>query len=76
MIRAINLSLYVTSVPTVMFVTFSVYAAYGGDITRRKIFVSLALLNIFKNYFSFVFVFGASNLSEGLVALKRIKVSQ
>ncbi len=73
-IRAIYLSLFLTSLPTNMFVIFSVHAALGEEITKRKIFITLSLLGVFKIYFNFIFVFAVSQLAESLVALKRIKV--
>ena len=73
-IRAIYLALFVTFLPTTMFVMFSVHTALGEEITKRKIFVTLSLLTLFKIYFNFIFVFAVSQLSEAAVALKRIKV--
>ena len=73
-IRAIYLALFVTFLPTTMFLMFSVHAALGEEITKRKIFVTLSLLAVFKIYFNYIFVFAVSQLSEAAVALKRIKV--
>ncbi len=72
-ISAINLSFFLTTLPTIMFITFSVYAGLGEEITKRKVFVTLSLLSIFNVYFNYA-IAGLYLLPDVLVALKRIKV--
>ncbi len=72
-ISAINLSFFLTTLPTIMFVTFSVYAGLGEEITKRKVFVTLSLLSIFNVFFNFA-IAGLYLLPDVMVALKRIKV--
>ena len=76
-IRAINLSTYTFTLPLMMFVVFSVYGALEGveAVTLRKVFITLSLLTVAKNLSNFVFVAATTHVSEGLVAMKRIKVS-
>ena len=73
-IRAINISLFLSSLPTIMFVMFSVHAALGGEVTKRKVFVTLSLLSVLNIYFNLMVV-GFADVSEASVALKRIKVN-
>lgn len=74
-IRAINLSCYSTYVPVVMFVIFSVYASTGGTVTPKGVFTILSLLIYVRLTSIHLFVLGVLSVSEGIVALKRIKVN-
>ena len=76
-IRAFNLSFYTFTLPTMMFVVFSVYGALEGvdSITPRKVFTTYSLLSFLRVFSAFGFVNAVSQVSEGTVALKRIEVS-
>ena len=66
-------SVYLTTIPTIMFGMFSVQAALGEEITKRKVFVTFSLVTIVNAYL-YSTIFAISQVSESIVALKRIKV--
>ena len=75
-IRVFNLSVFTISLPTMMFVVFSVYASLEGieSVTPRRVFISLSLLSVVKYFSNFLFVSAVTQLSEMLVAVKRVEV--
>ena len=73
-IRAINLSPFAATLPTMMFAIFSVYAGIGECVTLRKVFVSLLLLTAARIVSIYDFIAAVSHLSEATVAIKRIQV--
>ena len=75
LIRAVNLSFYSVYIPFVMFVIFSVHASTGGAVTTKGVFTILSLLTFVRFTSIHLFVLGVLMVSEGIVALKRIKVT-
>ena len=73
-IRAINLATYSTTLPTMTFIIFSVYAGLGNCVTLRTVFVSLVILTMIRNTSNFVFITAITQISETIVAIKRIQV--
>ena len=73
-IRAINLAYFAFSLPLIMFIIFSIYVSFIGDLTPRKVFVTLSLITYLKITSIHIFILTTLTLSEGRVAWKRIKV--
>lgn len=77
-IRVINLSYYSLSLPTMMFVLFSCYVSIDESnvLTPKKVFTTLSLLAFIRLTVLSFLVKAIIQLSEGRVALKRIKVNK
>lgn len=75
--RAITLSYLDTVVPLLMFTMFSVYVSIDEDNTLnpRIIFTVLSLLTNTRLICNYFMSYGIINLSEGVVAINRITVS-
>ena len=56
-----------------MFIIFSSYTAFGGELTPRKLFVTLSLIVNLRLTCHYV-VLGLYGLSDSAVSSKRIKV--
>lgn len=73
-IRAIGLGFITTSIPIVMFIVFSVYAATGGELSPRKVFITLSLVIVTRLVAVQWSVHNVLNLFEGWVAIVRLQV--
>lgn len=73
-IRAIHLAYFAFSLPLIMFIIFSVYVSFIGDLTPRKVFVTLSLITYLRLTSVHFFILSTLNISEARVAWKRIKV--
>ena len=73
-IRSLNISYVSFSLPLIMFVMLSVYVSFIGDLTPRKVFVSLSLISYVRITSVHFFIMATLLLSEARVAWKRIKV--
>ena len=58
----------------VLYVTFSVYASTGGEVTSRKVFTTLSLILLLRLTSVFFFMNAILTISEGTVAIKRLQV--
>ena len=76
LIRASNMAFFYVSLNILSFLTFSVYAGSGNDLTPRTVFTVIALISFGRIYFVLFLVMFLLSTSELRVALKRIKVNQ
>lgn len=76
MIQVITQSYYTLSLPTMMFMVFSVYVSVDEKnvLTPKKVFTTLSLFVFVRLVFLTFFVKSIVHLSEGRVALQRISV--
>ena len=75
MIRAYNILLSYFSPTLIMFIVLTVFlTAGGGTLTPRRVFTTLSLLGFMRRTTLRFFVRSMFMISEGKVALKRIKV--
>ena len=74
-IRALQLSSITFITPLTQFALFSTFVATGGELTPRKIFLSISIISTLRLAIIDTNVHGVLNFAQGLVALKRIKVS-
>ena len=72
-ILSIRYAVFVFSIPLYMFIIFSSYTAFGGELTPRKLFVTLSLIVNLRLVCHFV-VLCLFGLSDSAVSIKRIKV--
>ena len=72
-ILSIRYAVFVFSIPLYMFIIFSIYTAFGGELTPRKLFVTLSLIVNLRLICHFV-VLSLFGLSDSAVSIKRIKV--
>ena len=73
-IRACGLGSVNIALTTAMFIVFSVYTATGGELSPRKVFITLSLLIILRLVSVQWSVHNVLNLFEGWVALVRLQV--
>ena len=73
--RTLNLAVNTVFVEVVMCATFVTYTLVGGELTVRKVFTFLALLNLCRQTVTVLFVRGLFYLNEATVAFRRIQVS-
>ncbi len=76
-VLAFYFSSFTTTLPVIMFVTFSTYSTIHGidAVTPRQVFISLTLFAVVVNICNYIFVSNIIHLSEAFVAIKRIRVS-
>ena len=74
-IRALQLSSITFITPLTQFALFSTFVVTGGELTPRKIFLSISIISTLRLAIIDTSVRGVLNFAQGLVALKRIKVS-
>ena len=74
-IRALQLSSLTFISPLTQFALFSTFVATGGELTPRKIFLSISIISTLRLAIIDASVRGVLDFAQGLVALKRIKVS-
>ena len=72
-IFSILYAIFVFSIPLYMFIIFSSYTVFGGELTPRKLFVTLSLIVNLRLACHYV-VLGLYGLSDSAVSSKRIKV--
>ena len=75
MIRACGLGSVNTAITVAMFLVFSVFTATGGELSPRKVFVTLSLLIVLRLVGVQWGVHNVLNTFEGWVALVRLQVS-
>ena len=75
MIRACGLGSINTAITVAMFLVFSVFTATGGELSPRKVFVTLSLLIVLRLVAVQWGVHNVLNTFEGWVALVRLQVS-
>lgn len=75
MIRAYNILLSYFSPTLIMFIVLTAFVTTGGILTPRRLFTTLSLLGIMRRSVLRFFVRSMFMISEGKVALKRIKVN-
>ena len=73
-VLAIYYALFVFIIPMIMFLIFSIYTTFIGDVTPRKLFVTMALIVNLRLICIHFMVHGVFGLSDSAVSLKRIKV--
>ena len=74
-IRALQLSSLTFISPLTQFALFSTFVATGGELTPRKIFFSISIISTLRLAIIDLSVRSVLDFAQGLVALKRIKVS-
>ena len=75
-IRACGLGSVNIGLTTAIFLVFSVYTATGGELSPRKVFITLSLLIILRLISVQWSVHNVLNLFEGWVALVRLQVGK
>ena len=73
-IRACGLGSVNTAITVAMFLVFSVFTATGGELSPRKVFVTLSLLIVLRLVAVQWSVHNVLNTFEGWVALVRLRV--
>jgi len=74
MIRIGNYAFFPFTVILLSFVSFSTFAATGGEVTPRVVFTALGLFVYIRLYFIVFMIICLFALSEASVAVKRIEV--
>lgn len=74
-IRACGLGFLSTALTIVMFLVFSVYTATGGELSPRRVFITLSLVIVLRLVAVQWGVHNILNSFEGWVALVRLQVS-
>ena len=74
-IRALQLSSITFITPLTQFALFSTFVATGGELTPRRIFLSISIISTLRMVIVDSSAVGVLYFAQGLVALKRIKVS-
>ena len=72
-IRAINLAYFAFSLPLIMFTIFLVYVSFIGNLTPRKVFVTLSLITYIRITSIHCFILATLTISEGRVGMEKNK---
>ena len=74
-IRALQLSSITFITPLTQFALFSIFVATGGELTPRRIFLSISIISTLRLIVIDTSMSTVLYFAQGLVALKRIRVS-
>nr|CAB3219633.1 multidrug resistance-associated protein 4 [Phallusia mammillata] len=71
--KACNFSMIFVATRLLVFVTFSLFVALGGNLTSSKVFTAIGLFNVLRVTIGIFFPNAIEKLSESLISMRRIQ---